>query len=176
MKTQKTFQKGFTLIELLVVIAVIGVLAGAIIVAINPVDQLKRARDTQRISSTSQIAGAVSAFYASKGGIYPTANTTWITQIQSQGELKVIPAAVYGAAGFATCAATAVQNGYCYLLSGNDFVVWSRLESLAQSNKCPTAPNTVPVYLFSSAMAQGGIACLTTSEPATTAGYTFVNP
>ncbi|MEN9407948.1 MAG: hypothetical protein RLZZ455_1164, partial [Candidatus Parcubacteria bacterium] len=65
-------QKGFTLIELLVVIAVIGVLAGAIIVAINPTEQLARGRDTGKKSTTQQIANAVNAYYAANSGIVPS--------------------------------------------------------------------------------------------------------
>jgi len=42
--------KGFTLIELIVVIAIIGVLAGVLLIAINPAALLAKGRDAKRIS------------------------------------------------------------------------------------------------------------------------------
>ncbi|MBI2442875.1 MAG: type II secretion system protein [Candidatus Levybacteria bacterium] len=132
-------QRGFTLIELLVVIAVIGVLAGAIIVAINPVEQLKRSRDTARKSATGQLASAVSAYYVSKGGTYPTANATWVSTLVTAGELKAAPATVTITAGGTSCASNN-QSNYCYVMSGNDFLVFTELEAVADSSKCPSPP------------------------------------
>ncbi len=51
--------KGFTLIELLIVIALIAVLAGAVIVALNPARQFQQARDSERWSHVSAIATAI---------------------------------------------------------------------------------------------------------------------
>lgn len=50
---------GFTLIELLIVIALIAVLAGAVIIALNPARQFANARDSQRWSHVSALAGAI---------------------------------------------------------------------------------------------------------------------
>lgn len=54
---------GFTLIELLVVIAIIGVLAAAILVAINPGKRMAQARDAQRKTDISAIANALVGYY-----------------------------------------------------------------------------------------------------------------
>lgn len=54
--------KGFTLLELLIVIGILAILATVIIVAINPAELLRRARDSQRISDLSSITSAI-AFY-----------------------------------------------------------------------------------------------------------------
>ena len=62
---------GFTLIELLVVMAIIGVLATAVIVAINPNKRMAQARDAQRKSDISAIANALIGFYTITGN-YPT--------------------------------------------------------------------------------------------------------
>jgi prepilin-type N-terminal cleavage/methylation domain-containing protein len=51
--------KGFTLIELLIVIALIAVLAGAVIVALNPARQFANARNSTRWSHLSTIANAI---------------------------------------------------------------------------------------------------------------------
>ncbi|MEP7167377.1 MAG: type II secretion system protein [Candidatus Woesebacteria bacterium] len=54
---------GFTLIELLVVIAIIGILAVAVLSAINPLEQINKGRDTQLNSDASQLLGATERLY-----------------------------------------------------------------------------------------------------------------
>jgi prepilin-type N-terminal cleavage/methylation domain-containing protein len=62
--------KGFTLIELLIVIAVLGILAVAVLSAINPIEQINRSRDTGSRSDAEQLLGAIDRFYAT-AGYYP---------------------------------------------------------------------------------------------------------
>lgn len=174
MNTTKTTQKGFTLIELLVVIAVIGVLAGAIIVAVNPVEQLRRARDTQRKSAMGQLSTAVAAYYASKAVAYPTADANWITTLVTGGELKNAPSLVTIASGGTSCS-TNNQSNYCYAQTGSDYIVFTELEATSDISRCPTAPNTVAYYLFSSAQARQGIVCGPTTDPSAMSGHVFVN-
>lgn len=61
---------GFTLIELLIVIAVLGILAVAVLSAINPIEQINRSRDTGSRSDAEQLLGGIDRFYASQG-FYP---------------------------------------------------------------------------------------------------------
>lgn len=61
---------GFTLIELLIVIAVLGILAVAVLSAINPIEQMNRSRDTGSRSDAEQLIGAIDRYYTSKG-YYP---------------------------------------------------------------------------------------------------------
>lgn len=56
--------KGFTLIELLIVIAIIGILAAVVLIAINPVEMMRRGRDSQRLSDMTQLRKAVDLFVA----------------------------------------------------------------------------------------------------------------
>jgi prepilin-type N-terminal cleavage/methylation domain-containing protein len=66
----KKLSSGFTLIELLIVIAVLGILAVAVLSAINPIEQINRSRDTGSRSDAEQLIGAVDRFYATNG-YYP---------------------------------------------------------------------------------------------------------
>lgn len=52
-------QKGFTLVELLVVIAIVGILAGVVLIAINPAQLLMKARDSQRMQDMDTLNKAV---------------------------------------------------------------------------------------------------------------------
>lgn len=54
---------GFTLIELLVVIAIIGVLVGGVLISINPINQIRKARDAQRKSDLFHLRTALEAYY-----------------------------------------------------------------------------------------------------------------
>ena len=55
--------KAFTLLEMLLVIAIIAILAGIVIVAINPGRQLAQARNAQRWSDIRSLHSAVQQFY-----------------------------------------------------------------------------------------------------------------
>jgi len=63
-------RKGFTLIELLIVITLLGILAVAVLSAINPIEQINRSRDTATRSDAEQLLNAIDRFYATQG-YYP---------------------------------------------------------------------------------------------------------
>lgn len=56
--------RGFTLIELLVVIAVLSVLMTAVLSAINPVEQIKKANDSRKKSDAAEFLAASDRYYA----------------------------------------------------------------------------------------------------------------
>lgn len=63
-------QAAFTMIELLIVIAILGILAVAVLAAINPIEQINRGRDTGSRGDSEQLLSAIDRFYAYKG-YYP---------------------------------------------------------------------------------------------------------
>jgi prepilin-type N-terminal cleavage/methylation domain-containing protein len=71
------FKGGFTLLEILLVIGIIAILAGIVIVAINPSKQLATVRNTERKSDLKQIANAITQFYIDHS--YYPASTTFST-------------------------------------------------------------------------------------------------
>ena len=56
--------KGFTLIELLIVIAVLGILIVAILSAIDPLEQIRKARDAGRKSDSAELLSAYERYYS----------------------------------------------------------------------------------------------------------------
>lgn len=69
---------GFTLIEILIVIALAGIIAAGILALINPVAQLQKGRDSQRIADMKKIQAALELYRIDNGGypgsIYPRIN------------------------------------------------------------------------------------------------------
>lgn len=98
-----TRQLGFTMVELLVVISIIGILATAVLAALNPVEQLKKARDTARKADAQTVLGAIDRFQATFG-CYPwqlTGTTCSTTTVTGPLELAGSGAAI-AASSFAT--------------------------------------------------------------------------
>lgn len=67
MRTTK--QQGFTLLEILLVVAAIAILAGIIIVAINPARQLGETRNAQRKVDVRTILSAVQQYQLKNGSV-----------------------------------------------------------------------------------------------------------
>lgn len=55
----KTASTGFTLVELLVVIAIVAILAAVVVLAINPLELTRRARDTTRLADLENLQKAI---------------------------------------------------------------------------------------------------------------------
>lgn len=62
--------RGFTLLEILLVVAAIAILAGIVIVAINPAQQLAETRDAQRRSDVQTLSAAITQ-YVIKNEVIP---------------------------------------------------------------------------------------------------------
>ncbi len=55
-------KKGFTLIELLIVIGILGILAAAVVIVLNPGELLAQARDSSRIADMDSARSALSLY------------------------------------------------------------------------------------------------------------------
>ncbi len=143
-------KQGFTLIELLVVIAIIGVLAGVVMVAINPATRMAEARDSGIKSDIGQIATAMEAYYT-RNETYPATVGALVTSddlksepLDPDGNSYSIGTAgeplLYGdlkADASEGCTASGADAYYCYeTANGEAGVVCSA--PTATSNDCGT--------------------------------------
>ena len=117
---QKKKLFGFTLIELLIVIAILGILAAAVLVAINPAKRTKQARDAGRKNDIGSLATEVQAYYTTPGQGYYFAGAGCpggLTTLTASGGLKQIPVDAQG-------------NNYCYNVNGatTEAVVYITIE------------------------------------------------
>jgi prepilin-type N-terminal cleavage/methylation domain-containing protein len=123
---------GFTLIELLVVIAIIGVLMGAVIVAINPTKRLADARDANGKTRVATVASAMESCYTVNVGSFASCDTM----------AKLVPDYVRvdpGGIGFYGC--TATKCCLYYDLENGDYWAYESAYGKAQSR---TAVTTCP--------------------------------
>src|SRR3989338_1583517 len=172
-----SLKKGFTLIELLVVIAIVGVLASAVLVAINPAERIAEARDSQTKNDIGSIATGLTTYYTRKL-VYPqsttgTAACTGTTSglcllAQSTGDLKIVPtppqagnsgAPVWSALntrGGANTCTSGIKNYDCgYELASNEVSV--EYPMFANSNNGGGSALNVGVWCFRSVTGQAGI-------------------
>lgn len=106
--------KGFTLIELLVVIAILGILAAAVLVAINPGKRTRQAQDAKRKNDVGALATETQGYYTTPGGGTYAAS---LSVLVVNSYLKQMPQ-------------DPVQNtDYSYSLNGTstDAAVWATL-------------------------------------------------
>jgi len=89
--------KGFTLIELLIVIALLGALVIGLLTALDPIEQIRRGRDTGLRNTTSEFFNALNRYYTLRyqfpwGGTPLTSNASAmgadVTTLINMGELK----------------------------------------------------------------------------------------
>lgn len=78
-------KKAFTLIEVLLVIVIIAILAGIVIIAVNPARQISQTNNAQRDSDVRAILDAVNQYAVDNRGVLPTAITSTATVIGSAG-------------------------------------------------------------------------------------------
>lgn len=74
-------QAGFTLLEVLLVVAIIAILAGIVIIAINPGKNLGDSRNSQRSADVNTIINGVYQYSLDSNGVLPATITVTATEI-----------------------------------------------------------------------------------------------
>lgn len=106
----KNKNKGFTLLEILLVVAAIAILAGIVIIALNPGKQLGETRNAQRNSDVNSILNAVYQYTLDNDGDFPSGIDS------TAGTAQVIGTGTAGCDSVCT-ATTTVES--CVDLSGD---------------------------------------------------------
>jgi prepilin-type N-terminal cleavage/methylation domain-containing protein len=91
---------GFTLLEILLVVAAIGILAGIVILALNPSKQLGDTRNAQRRSDVTTILNALYQYSIDNNGNFPSALDSVV------GSSQVLGTAVSGCNSVCTATTT----------------------------------------------------------------------
>lgn len=123
------------MVELLVVIGVLGVLATGLLIAINPAQQLAKARNAARKNSLKQMADALerykvsqgtypvtSGWCAASGSAWYSCGAEWIPGLVTSGELKMLPTDPRQGQVFAPCN-VASYTYYIYYSNGVDYKI-----------------------------------------------------
>lgn len=84
-KIRHNTQKGFTLLEVLLVVAIIAVLAGIVIIAINPGKNLGDTRNSQRSADVNTIINGTYQYVLDNNGTLPAGITVTATEICATG-------------------------------------------------------------------------------------------
>jgi len=119
-------KKGFTLIEMLIVVAIIGILAGAVLVGLGPVQ--KGGRDARRLSDLRQVQNGLELYF-NKNGTYPASGASLL--------LSEVAATIQGATGGQIPVDPRNVSPFLYyysqLNSGSSYILGAALEDV--SNK-----------------------------------------
>ncbi|HCJ52512.1 MAG TPA: hypothetical protein DIS62_05240 [Candidatus Kerfeldbacteria bacterium] len=98
-------KKGFTLIELLVVIGIIAILAGIVIIAVNPGRQLGQARDAQRWNDVNALLNGIHQYAVDFDGAFPAVIDNDDATVQIVGTGVACPATCTGQTVAVVCGA-----------------------------------------------------------------------
>jgi prepilin-type N-terminal cleavage/methylation domain-containing protein len=166
-------QRGFTLIELLIVIGIIGVLAAAILVALNPLEQFARGRDAGRVTMVDQLGKTIQSYSTAQNAVFPPPGITWLTTLQTASELKAVPNNPTSTGYVVGCnTAASAQNGICYQANATNSIVYVRAEANANKIKAGCTGTQQAWIVWSSADGKTGVTCTSTTATDPVIGVT----
>jgi len=143
---------GFTLVELLVVVAILGVLMAAVVWAINPLEIMKKSRDSARLSEMDSLRKAIDLALANGGTLAETIvpgdssvvgasravdGTGYVTVDVSQ-YLSILPVDPHNGASFTDATGRTVVGKYLYFSNGSTYELNCYLESASNAGKYAT--------------------------------------
>lgn len=120
-------QGGFTLLEVLLVVAIIGILAGIVILAVNPNKQLGDTYNSQRSADVTTVLNGVYQYQLDNNGTVPPLTGTRTGSVAISTTLTEICSA-----GASTCTGLVDLN----ILSTNG----KYLVAIPSDPKCPSGP------------------------------------
>lgn len=139
--------RGFTLIELVIVIAIIGVIAAAVLSAINPFENQKISRDTVRVSSLTSLAQALELYFSE--------NKSYPENIAGTTPGSVSAALLKYNSRLTLNDSSNCEYRYVYFPTDNSFVLYAVSE--ATNFKAPKGQSVVEVASLPSGLS--GIQC-----------------
>lgn len=126
MSKKKFLQKSFTLIELIIVMAILAILATGLLVALDPVEQVRRGSDSNVRDQAAEITKGIQRYYAANASSstpYPWGATTGnvtattISNMQLTGELK---AGYTVPANLTIWGVSSTQGWVCFVINGTN--------------------------------------------------------
>lgn len=89
MLSRTKFFKGLTLIEVSIVIAILAILAGVVLVTLNPKEQTGKARDGAKKTDSAALLSSINRYFVSYNGVYPWASVANCSAPSSDGTSTV---------------------------------------------------------------------------------------
>jgi len=152
---------GFTLVELLVVVAILGILMVAVVLAINPVEIMRKGRDSTRFSDMDTMRKAIDLAVADGATLTTTATpgdssavgatqaadgTGWLS-FDVSAYLAALPLDPRNGDTFTDALGVSRTGKYLYFSDGSGYELNCYLESAANANKYGTdGGNEAGVY------------------------------
>ena len=106
-------KNGFTLIELIIVVAIIAILAGIVVIALNPLLRFRTTRDAARNADVNQFSEAIALNALDAGGFY-----VWAIRNVATGTDYMISSATTSTGCSYQCTNYISSTGDCINLNG----------------------------------------------------------
>jgi hypothetical protein len=159
---------GYSSVEIIIGTLVLLIFAGITLYVVNPTQLLLQKNDAERKKQVNELGVALISYAKSKNGVLPQSTNTWITIVESRGEIKEMPKAIPYTNSNALCKNNQ-QSGICYVTDGkqmpNSAIVYTKLESISENTHCDLSLGETAWYVYDMLSIRGGMVCTNGSEP-----------